>query len=81
VNTLFAFLAAAVGPLVIRALLAIGFTAVSFAGVTTLVNQLVSLASLCGVPEALGLLFAAIVARATLWVGSSATRLIFTGKP
>lgn len=93
--TLGAFLASAVGPLVIRALLAVGFTAVTFAGVQTAVNGLIAsaqsnwaaapagviqFASLAGVPEGLGVICAAIVARLTLWVGVASTRLIFTGK-
>jgi Protein of unknown function (DUF2523) len=95
VTSLFAFLSAAIGPLVIRALLAVGFTSVTFAGVLAVVNQLVSsaqtswsslplgvlqIASLCGVPEALGIVTAAFVARATLWVAASSSRLIFTGR-
>lgn len=90
------FLLAAAGPLVIRALIAVGFSSVAFTGIVELVNGLVSsaqsswsalpaavlsLASLAGVPLALGLVFGAFVARATLWVGSSAVRLIFKGQP
>jgi len=89
---MWAFLLAAVGPLAIRALTLIGFTAVTFTGVMELVNLLISqaqsswsslpvvmlsLASLAGVPQCLGLLFGAFVARVTLWVGSSASRLLF----
>lgn len=93
--TLGAFLAASIGPLVIRALLAVGFTAVTFTGVQAAVNGLIAsaqanwsaapagviqFASLAGVPEGLGVICAAIVARLTLWLGVSATRLVFTGK-
>lgn len=91
-----AFLLAMVGPMAIRALIAVGFGAVAFTGITEVVNGLVSVAqsswggvsggvlaimSLAGVPTALGLVFGAFVARATLWVGASAARLIFKGLP
>ncbi len=91
-----AFLLAMVGPMAIRALIALGFGAVAFTGITELVNSLVSsaqtswsgmsgaalqIASLAGVPTALGLVFGAFVARTTLWVGASAARLIFKGTP
>jgi hypothetical protein len=91
-----AFLLAMVGPLAIRVLIALGFGAVAFTGITEVVNQLVSsaqaswggvsgaalaLASLAGVPTALGLIFGAFIARTTLWVGASAARLIFKGLP
>ena len=66
-----------VAPMVIRAIIAAGFTAVTYTGVTTLVNSMVSdaqskwssmpatviqLASLCGIPEALGMIFGAMLA-------------------
>lgn len=91
----FAFLLASIGPLVIRGLIAIGFSSVAFTGVVEVVNGLVSsaqsswsalpaavlsLASLAGIPLALGLVFGAFVARATLWVGTSAVKLIFKGQ-
>ena len=93
--TLWSFLFAAIGPLVIRALIAIGFTAITFTGVKVVVDQTISLAqtnwatlpltvlqlsSLAGVPEALGFIFAAITARMTLWLATNTTRLVFTGK-
>lgn len=89
---MWAFLFSAVGPLAIRALTLIGFSAVTFTGVMELVNALISqaqaswssmpvvmlsLASLAGVPQALGLIFGAFVARATLWIGASASKLLF----
>lgn len=85
------FLLGAVGPLAIRALTLIGFTAVTFTGVTALTDSLVSqaqtswaglpadvlaLAAIAGLPQALGLVFGAMVARTALWVGSSASRLL-----
>jgi len=89
---MWAFLFSAVGPLAIRALTLIGFTAVTFTGVMELVNLLISQAqtswsslpaaviaigSLAGLPQCLGLIFGAFVARVTLWVGTSASRLLF----
>ena len=91
---MWAFLFAAVGPLAIRALTLIGFGAVTFTGMTALVGQLVTaaqthwsalpvavlqIATLAGFPTALGLIFAAFVARTTLWVGASAAKLVFKG--
>lgn len=92
---LFTFLLGAVGPLAIRVLSAVGFTAVTFTGVQAVVNQLIGLAqthwseapagviqlaSLAGIPEGLGLICGAFVARLTLWLAAQATKLIFTGK-
>lgn len=63
-----------VGPVVARAIIALGFTAVSFAGVTVAMSSLVTLAqnnwssvpttvlqlaSLSGIPEALGMIMSA----------------------
>lgn len=75
--TLAAWLVSLVGPLVIRAVIALGFTAVTFTGVVALANQLVEsaqnnwsampaaviqLASLSGIPEVLGMVFGAVLA-------------------
>jgi hypothetical protein len=91
---MWAFLFAAVGPLAIRALTVLGFSAVTFTGITAVVDSLVSqaqtsfsalpaavlaLASIAGVPQCLGLLFGAFVARTTLWVGTSAVKMVFKG--
>lgn len=66
-----AWLLALIGPLVIKAIIALGFTAIVFTGVTELVNQLIAsaqaswstiplavlqLCSLSGIPESLGML-------------------------
>lgn len=90
---LVAWILSLVGPIVIRAVLALGFSAVSFAAVTTICNQLISiaqnnwsllpvvvlqLASLSGVPQALGMLFAAWVARVSLWAAVNGTKYIFS---
>lgn len=91
---MWAFLAAAVGPLAVRALVAIGFASVSFAGVSTAFAGLVTyaqsawgglpadvlmLASLAQVPAALGLIFGAMTARLGIWASINATKLIFKG--
>ena len=87
-----AFLLQAVGPLAVRVLSVLGMSVVTFAGVSELVNQLIAsavgswatlpaavlgLASLSGIPEALGMVCGAMVARATLWAATSATKLMF----
>lgn len=92
---MWAFLASAIGPLAIRALVAIGFASVTFAGVKTGFDALVStaqsnwsalpaavlqLASLAGVPQALGLVLGAMSARIALWSAANGTKLIFKGK-
>ena len=76
-STIAAWLLTLVGPMVMRAIIAAGFTVITFAGVTALVNQLVQqaqagwqslptttlqLASLCGLPEVMGMIFGAYVA-------------------
>lgn len=88
------FLSAAIGPLAIRALVAVGFASVSFAGVTAAFSGLQSyaqtawsglpadvlaLASLAQVPAALGLVFGAMSARLGIWASINATKLIFKG--
>lgn len=91
---MWAFLVAAVGPLAIRALVAIGFAAVSFAGVTTAFQGLTSyaqtqwaglpaavlqLATLFAVPQALGIIFGAMAARIGIWAAANGSKLIFKG--
>jgi hypothetical protein len=71
------FVMGLVGPVVVRGITALGFTAVTFSGVTELANQMVSnaqsswsqmpatvlqLASLSGIPEALGMIMGAYIA-------------------
>lgn len=95
IGTLASLLMGLAGPMVIRGLITLGFTAVTFAGVQTVVNGLITyaqnswatmpttilaLASLCGLPEAAGLICGAYIARVTLWAAASSTRLIFTGR-
>lgn len=89
--TIVAWLLAAIGPLAIRALLTVGFTSVVFTGVTELINALIvtaqtnwaampaavlQLSALSGVPESLGMVFGALVARSTMWVTVSAARFV-----
>ena len=91
---MWAFLIGAVGPLAIQILITLGFTAVTFTGMTAVMNSLVSqaqsswsalpaavlaLASLAGVQNCLGLIFGAYVARVTLWGAASASKLIIKG--
>lgn len=94
-STLASLLMGLAAPMAMRVLMAIGFTALTFTGVQTVVNQLITyaqnswgtmpanllaLASLGGMPEGLGLICGAYVARVTLWTAASSVRLIFTGR-
>jgi Protein of unknown function (DUF2523) len=93
-GSLFAFLAAAVGPLAVRALVAVGFASVSFAGVTAayaglqtyavgawaaLPAAVIQLAGICGVPMGLGIILGAGAARVGLWVAANGLKLVFKG--
>lgn len=88
-----AFIIALIGPVVIRTIVALGFTAVTFTGVSTLSNSLVSyaqsswssipttvlqLATLSGIPEFLGMVFGALVARVTMAAAVGASRYVLT---
>lgn len=89
-----AFLVSMVGPLVARAVIALGFTAVTFTGVTALTNSLVAtaqanwsgmpvavlqLSALSGIPEVLGMLFGALTARVAMWAAVGASRYVLKG--
>jgi hypothetical protein len=91
---LFGFLIAAVGPLALRIIATLGLSVVTFAGVDTVLQGLISQAQsnwsqvpsdilgLCAVariPECLGLICGAMTARITTWVAASATRWITKG--
>lgn len=91
-TTLMTFLMAMVAPMVVRAIIALGFTAVVFVGVTELTNSLVSsaqtswgtmpaavlsLIALSGVPQVMGMLFGALVARVAMWAAVGASRYVF----
>ena len=90
-----AWLLALIGPLVVRGILALGFTTVTFVGVTALVNQLVgyaqtywsstpatilALASLSGIPECLGMIFGALMSLFTMWTTTAAMKFVLKGK-
>lgn len=92
-TNLYLWLVAAVGPLVIRAIVAIGFTAVTFIGVTELVNTLVQdaqttwsgmpvavlqVCTITGIPTCLGMIFAAYTSRVALWVSISGTKFVLS---
>lgn len=87
-----AWLLAIVGPAALRVLAALGLGLATFSGVDTILQTLtqsaqqswgglpgavLGLASLAGVPAALGMIFGAMAARVALWMASSATRLVF----
>ena len=89
--SMFSFLLAAVGPLAIKILAALGISAVTFVGVDTAMQALIAhvtngygglpgsvllLASLAGMPQALGLVLGAINARLALWLAASATKWV-----
>lgn len=89
--TIIAWLMSAIGPLAVRALIALGFTAVTFTGVTTVVNTLVGmatanwsampagvlqLAALSGIPQVMGMIFGAYASRMAMVYASSVKRFI-----
>jgi len=90
-----AWLVSLVGPMAARALIALGFTAVSFAGVTTAMTALVNLAqtswssmpanvlaiaSISGIPEALGMITSAYAARVAVWAVQNGSKYILGAK-
>lgn len=90
-TNLFAWLMAAVVPLAVRVLAALGFSAVTYTGVTTLVDQLVQLAqqnwasmpaavlqlcALSGIPQVMGMIFGAYMARVAMWAAVGAARYV-----
>lgn len=89
-----AWLLSLVGPFAIRAIIALGFTAVSFGGVTLASNALITLAqsywsgmplialqlaSLSGIPESLGMVLGAYVARLAVWSAVNGSKYIMKG--
>lgn len=89
--TLFSFLLSAVGPLLLRALTMVGIGTVTFTGVTAALDGLITmmqnnwssvptdilgLAAIAGVPESMGIIAGAFVARTGMWVAISATRWV-----
>lgn len=90
------WLLAIVGPLATRALVFLGFSVLAMSGLQAVVGLLtaqldaawsglpsavLSLVSLARVPEGLGLVVGAHLARIALWVKINGTRLVFQGKP
>jgi hypothetical protein len=86
-----AWLLTVLGPLAIRVIVALGFTAVSYTGVTALVSQLVTiaqsnwaslptvvlqLATLSGIPQVMGMIFGAYAARVAMWAAVGAARYV-----
>ncbi len=85
------WLLSVLGPFAIRVMVALGFTAVSYTGVTALVSQLVSiaqnnwaslptvvlqLATLSAIPQVLGMIFGAYAARVAMFAGVGAARYV-----
>lgn len=88
---LVAWILSFIAPIVIRAVIALGFTAVTFTGVSVAVNSLMSLAQtywatlpyavlqlaeLSGVPEALGMIAGAYMGRVGVWAAINGTKYI-----
>jgi hypothetical protein len=82
------------GPLVVRVIMALGFSVLSFAGVSAVFSTLLTmaqnnwaalpvsvmqLATLSGIPEALGLIFGAYSTRMAMWVATSGARFVLKG--
>jgi hypothetical protein len=80
-----------VGPLVMRALLALGIGTMTFTGVVvalqglidiatnnwaSLPSDVLALASIAGIPQALGIVAGAFTTRTGMWVAVNATRWI-----
>ena len=90
-TNLFAWLMTAIVPLAIRVIAALGFTTVTYTGVTALVNQLVTtaqqnwssmpvavlqLCTLSAIPQVLGMIFGAYMARVAMWAAVGAARYV-----
>lgn len=87
------FLMGLIGPLAVRVILSLGFSLVTYTGVTVALDALISysrtnynalpadvlaLAGIAGVPEGLGLIFGAMTARIAVFMASSATKWVVT---
>lgn len=92
-STIASFLMGMIGPLVIKALIALGIGLVTFTGVTVALDGLIQMAvsnwagvsavvlqlvGLAGIPEALGIITGAMTARVAIWVAASATKFVLT---
>jgi len=89
--TLASFLLTMVGPMVLRILTILGIGTMTFTGVTVALQSLIdmattnwsslpsdvlALASIAAIPQCLGIIAGAFVARVGMWVAVSATRWI-----
>lgn len=90
-STIAAFLMGMVGPMVLRALLTLGIGLMTFTGVAAALQGLIDIAvnnwaslgadilglcGLAGIPQAIGIVCGAMVARVGIWVTASATKWI-----
>lgn len=90
-----AWLMSMAAPLAFRVLIALGFTAVTFTGVTVAMNSLVTTAqtswstlpagvlaivSMSGIPQALGMIMSAYAARIAVWAAGNGTKYILGSK-
>lgn len=90
-STIAVWLLAMVGPLVVRAIIGLGFTVLTFTGVNILITQLVAsaqsswaampaavlqLAALSGIPEVLGMIFGALGAVLALKLAAGGSRYV-----
>lgn len=88
---IYTFIIGMLGPIVVRVVIALGFTAVTYTGITVLLESLVAtaqanwsalpttvlqLATLSGIPTVMGMIFGAYAARVALWAASSATKYV-----
>lgn len=93
-STLATFLMSMAGPLVLRALVLLGIGTMTFTGVTTALQGLIDMAtsnwssvpsdvlalgSIAGIPQALGIICGAYVARVGMWAAVAATRFVVGG--
>lgn len=87
----YAWIISILGPLVVRVVVALGFTAVTYTGVTALVDSLLliaqnnwssmplsvlQLATLSGIPQVMGMIFGAYMARVAMWASVGAARYV-----
>ena len=92
--TLWSFLLAAVGPLAMRVLSALGISVLTFVGVESVVDQLIAyvtgawgglpgdaalLLGLAGLGEGMGVVLGAITSRLAIWSAASASRWVVGG--
>lgn len=88
---IFSWLLTILGPLVVRVVVALGFTAVTYTGVTALVTSLVAtaqsnwaalptvvlqLAALSGIPQVMGMIFGAYMARVAMWAAMGVAKYV-----